>query len=72
MSVDWDDVSGASYYWVRWRESGSGNELSEGVAVLPSEAVIAVSGYGEWVVRAQACNDVGLRRSGVIQVHRRA
>ena len=59
MSVDWDDVSGASYYWVRWRESGSGNELSEGVVVLPSEAVIAVSGYGEWVVRAQACNNAG-------------
>ena len=59
VSVDWDDVSGASYYWVRWRVSGSGSELSEGVVVLPSEAVIAVSGYGEWVVRAQACNDAG-------------
>ena len=59
VSVDWDDVPGASYYWVRWRESGSGNELSEGVSVLPSEAVITVSDYGEWVVRAQACNDAG-------------
>ena len=59
VSVDWDDVPGASYYWVRWRVSGSGSELNEGVAVLPSEAVIAVSDYGEWVVRAQACNDAG-------------
>ena len=59
VSVDWDDVPGASYYWLRWRESGSGNELNEGVAVLPSEAVIAVSGYGEWVARVQACNDAG-------------
>ena len=59
VSVDWDDVSGASYYWVRWRESGSGNELNEGVVVLPSEAVIAVSDYGEWVIRAQACTDSG-------------
>ena len=59
VSVDWDDVPGASYYWVRWRVTGSGNELNEGVAVLPSEAVIAVSGYGEWVARVQACNDSG-------------
>ena len=58
-SLDWDDVPGASHYWVRWRESGSGSELSEGVAVLPSEAVITVSGYGEWVVRVQACSDAG-------------
>ena len=59
VSVDWDDVPGASYYWLRWRESGSGSELNEGVAVLPSEAVITVSGYGEWVARVQACNDSG-------------
>ena len=59
VSVDWDDVSGASHYWLRWRESGSGSELNEGVAVLPSEAVIAVSVYGEWVARLQACNDSG-------------
>ena len=55
--MDWDDVPGASYYWLRWRESGSGSELNEGVAVLPSEAVITVAGYGEWVARVQACND---------------
>ena len=71
VSVDWDDVAGASYYWVRWRESGSGNELNEGVAVLPSEAVITVADYGEWVVRAQACNDSGCGAPAVIQVHRR-
>ena len=59
VSLDWDDVPVASYYWLRWRESGSGSELNEGVAVLPSEAVITVSGYGEWVARLQACNDSG-------------
>ena len=58
-SVDWDDVLGASYYWLRWRESGSGSEMNEGVAALPSEAVITVSGYGEWAARVQACNDSG-------------
>ncbi|MYA61150.1 MAG: hypothetical protein F4X94_01025, partial [Dehalococcoidia bacterium] len=59
VSVDWDDAPGASYYWVRWRMSGPGNPLNEGVVVLPSVVVITVGGYGEWVARVQACNDAG-------------
>ena len=59
MSVDWDDVPGASYYWLRWRVSGPGNELNGGVVVLPSEVVIALWDYGEWVARVQACNHAG-------------
>ena len=59
VSVDWDDVSGASHYWVRWRESGPGNELNEGVVVLRSVVVITLGGYGEWMARVQACNDAG-------------
>ena len=50
---------GHAYYWVRWRVSGSGSELNEGVAVLPSAAVITVADYGEWVARVQACNAAG-------------
>ena len=59
VSLDWDDVVGAAHYWVRWRASGPDASLNEGIVVLPSEAVIAVSGYGEWMARVQACNDVG-------------
>ena len=59
VSVDWYDVSGASHYWVRWRESGPGNELNEGVVVLRSVVVITLGGYGEWMARVQACNDAG-------------
>ena len=44
---------------MRWRVSGSGNALNEGVAVLPSAAVINLSSYGEWVARVQACNAAG-------------
>ena len=65
VSVDWDDVSGASYYWVRWRESGPGKELNEGVVVLPSVVVVSVDGYGEWMARAQACNAAGCGAPGV-------
>ena len=59
VSVDWDDVGGASRYWVRWRVAGPGNQLNEGVEVQPSLASITVDDYGEWVVRVQACNDAG-------------
>ena len=59
VSLSWDDVEGASHYWVRWRPAGAGGALNEGIVVLPPEAVIDVSGYGEWVARVQACNDMG-------------
>ena len=59
VSLDWDDVTGAAHYWVRWRASGPDASLNEGIVVLPSEAVVGVSGYGEWMARVQACNDMG-------------
>ena len=59
VSLDWDDVDGASRYWVRWRVAGPGNKLNEGVEVESSDATITVASYGEWVVRVQACNDAG-------------
>ena len=51
VSVDWADVHGASYYWVRWRGADAGGGLNVGVKVRASEAVIAVADYGDWVVR---------------------
>ena len=59
MSVDWDDVTGASHYSVRWRVAGPGNKLSAGVEVQSSDANITVDDYGEWIVRVQACNSTG-------------
>ena len=59
VSADWDDVDGAASYLVRWRKAGPGNELNEGVEVESSNADITVSGYGDWVVRVEACNDTG-------------
>ena len=59
VSVDWDNVHGASYYWVRWRAASRGTTLNDGVEMGPSMAAFTVADYGEWVVRVQACNDAG-------------
>ena len=59
VSLDWDDVSGAAHYWVRWRPAGPDNKLNDGVQVRSSDAVITVARYGEWVARVQACDDSG-------------
>ena len=59
VSVDWDDTPGASRYLVRWRQTGSGNPLSEGVQTQTSDATITVERYGKWVVRVEACNESG-------------
>ena len=59
VSVDWDDVSGATHYVVRSRESGPGNALNEGVETQSSDTDITVADYGRWVVRVEACNSAG-------------
>ena len=59
VSLDWDDVTGASHYLVRWRVAGPGNKLNTGVEAQSSDASITVDGYGEWVVRVQACSSAG-------------
>ena len=59
VSLDWDDVTGASYYLVRWRSIDNGERLNEGVEVKSSNTDITVADYGEWRVRVQACNDAG-------------
>ena len=59
VSADWDDVDGAQDYWVRWRWVDQGEKLNEGVRVTASETAITLDGYGDWVVRVQACNGAG-------------
>ena len=59
VSVDWDDVDGATHYLVRWRAAGPGNKLNEGVLPQSSDTVITVTDFGDWVVRVEACNDAG-------------
>ena len=59
VTLDWDDVDGAASYLVRWRVSGSGNRLNDGINVQSSDAVITVARFGEWVARVQACDSAG-------------
>lgn len=42
VSVDWNDVAGASHYLVRWRVAGPGNTLNTGVEVQSSDTNITV------------------------------
>ena len=59
VSLDWDDVDGATRYLVRWRSVDNGEKLNQGVEVQSSEAIITLAGYGVWVARTQACNAAG-------------
>ncbi len=59
VGVEWDDVDGADEYWVRWRSFQPDHRLNDGVRTGSSATTITVAEYGEWVVRAQACNDAG-------------
>ena len=59
VSVEWVDVDGADEYWVRWRMSGPGQKLNDGVRPTSSDTQITVADYGKWVVRVQGCNEAG-------------
>ena len=59
VALGWDDVDGASHYWVRWRSVDTGEKLNDGIEVETPEAGITVAGHGDWVARVQACNDAG-------------
>ncbi len=62
VSLAWNDVDGASHYWVRWRVASPDNKLNEGMEVESSNTSITVADHGEWTVRVQACNDAGCGR----------
>ncbi len=56
----WDDVAGATSYKLRWRQSGGEFQAANAITVTGGAmGVVTVSGYGEWEVRAQGCNDDG-------------
>ena len=65
VSVDWNDVAGADDYWVRWRPKSG--DLNDGVEPTSSATDITVADYGEWVVRVQACNNVGCGAPAALQ-----
>ena len=55
----WDEVEGATSYRLRWRQVGGEFQTANATTVSDTTATITVSGYGEWEVRVQGCNDDG-------------
>ena len=55
----WDAVDGATSYRLRWRQAGGEFEAANETTVTDASATITVSGYGEWEIQLQACNDAG-------------
>ncbi len=59
ISARWDEVEGATSYKLRWRQADGQFEAANAVTVTDTSATITVSGYGQWDVQLQACNDAG-------------
>ena len=59
LPATWDETDGATSYKLRWREVGEEFEAGDAATVSDTDATITVSGYGEWEVRVQGCNDDG-------------
>ena len=55
----WDAVEGATSYKLRWRQAGGEFLAGNATTVTDTSATITVSGYGQWEVQLQACNDAG-------------
>lgn len=67
VSVTWTSVSGATSYRVRLREAGPGNSLTDVASPTNASATIEVGGFGDWVVRVEACNDNGCGRGSAVR-----
>ena len=59
LSATWDAAEGATSYKLRWRKAGEEFTAANSATVSDTSAAITVSGYGQWEVRLQACNDNG-------------
>ena len=59
LLATWDTLEGATSYNLRWRLSGGKFHGDDAITVSGDLVVITVSGYGQWEVRLQGCNDAG-------------
>ena len=59
LLATWDETDGASSYKLRWRQVGTEFQAADAVTVDDPITAFAVSGYGQWEVLLQACNDLG-------------
>ena len=59
LSATWDALEDADFYNLAWRPSRGDFEAGNSATVITSDATITVSGYGQWVVKLEGCNDAG-------------
>ena len=57
IDVTWDAVADADNYRIRWRAKD--DTLGDPIYATTTKATISLDEYGDWVVRVEACNDVG-------------
>ena len=67
VSLDWDDVDGATRYAVWW-QIPLGIQVHGEKQVRSSDAAITVGGYGKWMVRVAACNESGCGEAAAQEV----
>ncbi len=67
VSVTWTSVSGAASYRVRLREAGPDNSFTDIASPTNASATFEAGGFGDWVVRVEACNDNGCGRGTAVQ-----
>ena len=63
--ADWDDVAGATFYAVHWRQVVPVTQKYWRMNVKSSEAATTVLHAGKWAVRVDACNQNGCGNGAV-------
>ena len=59
MSATWDALDGATSYNLAWKPVREDFEPANTATVTSNSADFTVSGYGQWTVRLEGCNDAG-------------
>ena len=59
LTATWDALDGATSYQLAWRPADGEFKAGNAATVSDTSATITVSGYGQWVVRLEGCNDAG-------------
>ena len=59
LSATWDALEGADTYKLAWRQGEGAFEAANAATVTTNSATVTVSGYGQWEIQLQGCNDAG-------------
>lgn len=59
ISASWDATPDAEYYALSWRKRGLGFDSANKLTLQTNRGQFSVPDHGEWLVRLDACNDLG-------------